>query len=258
MIPERSPAAHKGAGGSVLVIGGGPYQGAPYLAGMAALRAGADIVRIASPASLPFPDLIHVPLRGDHIGEEETEKLCALCKDADVVVCGMGLGSKSHHVVSTLAPECRKAVFDADALRLPLPRAGETVYTPHSGEFTRITGKEPGTSVPDRAKAALHAGIPGVTLLKGSVDIIAGQGLVRCNRTGTPAMTTGGTGDVLAGTCGGLLACLPAFDAACIAAYATGRAGEIVSARTGYGMTAQDLLSAIPQILYTHTRETNQ
>jgi len=256
LIPQRSPAVHKGAGGSVLVIGGGPYQGAPYLAGLAALRAGADIVRIASPAFLPFPDLIHVPLRGNQIGMEESEKLISLCRDADVVVCGMGLGSGSHHVVTTLAPECRKAVFDADALRLPLPVADETVYTPHSGEFARITGKEPGRNALERAESVLHAGIPGVTLLKGAVDIIAGQGRVRWNRTGTPAMTTGGTGDILAGTCGGLLSCLPTFEAACIAAYATGRAGEIVSARTGYGLTAQDLLSVIPQILYTHVDET--
>ena len=55
-------------GGNILVIGGGPYQGAPYLAGLAALRAGADIVRIVTPHYLPEPDLIHIPTAGDEAG----------------------------------------------------------------------------------------------------------------------------------------------------------------------------------------------
>lgn len=255
LIPDRQNNAHKGDGGSILVIGGGPYQGAPYLAGMAALRSGVDIVRIVSPVPLQFPDLIHVPIQGDHISEEDTEHLCTLSRSADVVVCGMGIGTQSHQVITSLAPECRKAVFDADALRLPLPVGGETVYTPHAGEYARITGKEPGTGVLDRAESIMNAGIPGVTLLKGAVDIISDGKRVRFNRTGSPAMTTGGTGDVLAGVCGGLMARLPAFDAACIAAYATGRAGERVAGRMGYGLTAQDLLSVIPQILYTRVDE---
>ena len=255
LVKERPTRAHKGDGGSVLIIGGGPYQGAPYLSGMAALRSGADIVRVASPVQLPFPDLIHEPVHRDHISEDDIEDLCALCNRSDVVVCGMGLGTRSHQVITTIAPECKKAVFDADALRLPLPTAGETIYTPHAGEFTRITGKDPGTSPYERAEAVRQSPLPGVTLLKGPVDIISDREEIRFNRTGTPAMTTGGTGDVLAGVCGGLLTNLPAFEAACIAAYVTGRAGEIVSDTMGCGLAPQDLLSVIPQILYRKTPE---
>jgi NAD(P)H-hydrate epimerase len=253
LIPERKSSDHKGAGGCILIIGGGPYQGAPFLAGMAALRSGADIVRVASPSMMPFPDLIHEPLQGLRITEEHIDSLMHLCEKADVVVCGMGLGSDSHQVVSAIAPSCQKAVFDADALRQPLPISSDTIYTPHAGEFTRITGIVPSNNPLDRADQIIDAHISGTVLLKGPVDVISDGVKTKFNRTGTPAMTTGGTGDVLAGVCGALFAVLPAFDAACISAYATGRAGEMVAENMGYGLIAQDLMHIIPQILYQQT-----
>ncbi|HWQ64357.1 MAG TPA: NAD(P)H-hydrate dehydratase [Methanospirillum sp.] len=255
MIPDRNPSAHKGIGGTLLVIGGGPYQGAPYLAGMAALRAGADIVRVASPSPLQFPDLIHIPTKNKQVSEDDIDNLANLCENADVVICGMGLGPDSHEVVTKIAPFCKKAVFDADALRLPLPVAKETIYTPHAGEFTRITGINPGAEIHARADVVKRASDNGTILLKGVTDIISDGKRIRFNQTGTPAMTTGGTGDVLAGVCGALFAVLPSFDAACVGAYATGSAGELVTKQTGYGLTAQDLISAIPQILYRHIIE---
>lgn len=255
LIPERDTSAHKGIGGKLLVIGGGPYQGAPYLAGMAAMRAGADIVRVASPHLLQYPDLIHEPMSGKLISDDDTETLTRLCEKSDVVICGMGLGSGSHQVISSIAPYCKKAVFDADALRLPLPIAEETLYTPHAGEFTRMTGKKPGSDICVRAETVRQAASEGTILLKGETDIISDGEQIRFNQTGTPAMTTGGTGDILAGVCGALLAILSPFDAACIGSYATGRAGEIVSKRVGYGLTAQDLIPIIPQILYQHNYE---
>jgi ADP-dependent NAD(P)H-hydrate dehydratase / NAD(P)H-hydrate epimerase len=250
MIPERNSSAHKGIGGSLLIIGGGPYQGAPYLAGMAALRAGADIVRVASPSFLQYPDLIHIPIKGIRISEDDGDALAHLCERADVVVCGMGLGPDSHQVINTVAPFCKKAVFDADALRLPLPIAKETVYTPHAGEFTRITGKNPGEEIHARADVVKKAATEGTILLKGEIDIISDGDQIRFNRTGTPAMTVGGTGDVLAGVCGALLVALPPFEAACLGAYTAGSAGEVATRRVGYGLTAQDILPIIPQILY--------
>jgi len=257
LIPSRKHTRHKGDGGTVLVIGGGPYQGAPYLAGLGALRAGADIVRVASPVFEPVPDLIYERLAGDRIGEEHTERLIALAEKADVVVCGNGLGTESHAVIRAVAPHCRKAVFDADALRLPVPKAsGETVYTPHAGEFARIAGGRPlpadAADACSRAKAARVAAKElGVTiLLKGPVDVITDGTRVRFNRTGDPAMSVGGTGDVLAGFTGALLCHLPAFEAACIAAYVTGRAGERVAAEKGEGMLASDLVSHIPEELF--------
>ena len=251
LLPTRNPKAHKGVGGTVLVIGGGPYQGAPYLAGLGALRAGADIVRIASPAFEPVPDLIYERLIGDRIGEEHIERLIALAEAADVVVCGNGLGTESHAVIEAVAPHCKKAVFDAEALRLPLPSAeGESIYTPHAGEFARIIGKTlPGDPL-GRARAARGAGIRGTVLLKGETDIITDGNRVRFNRTGHPATTVGGTGDVLAGIAGALLHRIPAFEAACIAAYVNGKAGQQVAAERGEGMLASDLVDRIPKIVF--------
>jgi NAD(P)H-hydrate epimerase len=251
LLPIRSQKVHKGIGGEVLVIGGGPYQGAPWLAGLGALRAGADIVRIASPIFEPVPDLIYERLEGTRIGEEHKKRLINLAGKADVVICGNGLGDASHSVIHAIAPYCKKAVIDADALRLPLPVAkNETLYTPHAGEFTRITGVSLPDSTRKRALAVMNAGIPGTVLLKGHIDIISDGKRVRFNRTGHPAMTVGGTGDVLAGIAGALLCHLPAFESGCIAAYVNGRAGEIVAAERGEGMLATDLVDRIPAELF--------
>jgi NAD(P)H-hydrate epimerase len=253
LLPARDKKAHKGVGGEVLIIGGGPYQGAPYLAGLGALRAGADIVRIASPVFEPVPDLIYERLEGKKIGMEHLDRLIALAEKADVVVCGNGIGTESHDVVLGLAPHCKKAVFDAEALRLPLPVAAkETMYTPHAGEFFRMTGKKlPDDAIGRAGKIMKAARLPGTVLVKGHIDIITDGKQVRFNRTGDPAMTVGGTGDVLAGICGALLCQLPAFDAACIAAYVNGKAGEYVAAHRGGGMLASDLVDRIPSELFT-------
>ncbi len=249
VLKKKEGGAHKGAGGSVLVIGGGPYQGAPYLAAFAALRGGADIVRVATPNYLPYPDLIVEKLEGTCISKEHLERLQTLATDADVVVCGCGLGTNCHSVVREVAPFCRKAVFDADALQRPLPVSGETIYTPHAGEFARSFDRKLGTSPAARAKVVKQCAESGTILLKGQVDIVSDGERVRFNSTGCPAMTTGGTGDVLAGLAGALLCRLPAFDAACIAAYVNGCAGERISAEKGDGLTAGDLPEKIAKVM---------
>jgi NAD(P)H-hydrate epimerase len=195
--------------------------------------------------------LIYERLDGERIGEKHIEQLIVLARRADAVICGNGLGTGSHEVICAIAPHCKKAVIDADALRLPLPVAkNETLYTPHAGEFTRITGIKLSDDTTERALSAKGAGIKGTVLLKGCIDIITDGKRVRFNRTGDPAMTVGGTGDVLAGIAGALLCQLPAFDAACIAAYVNGRAGEIVAAERGEGMLASDLVDRIPAELF--------
>lgn len=256
MIPAKDPSAHKGAGGRVLVIGGGPYQGAPYLAGMAALRAGADIVRVASPVVMPCPDIIVEVLEGPCISESHLDELIRLIGDSDAVICGCGLGDKSHEVITKAVPYMKKAVFDADALRKPLPSvggAGEAIYTPHAGELGRVTGYSPSGTLYERAKglrdiAGGFEGNPAI-LLKGGTDIITDGSRVRFNRTGHPGMTTGGTGDVLAGICGALICKIPAFEAACIASYINGCAGMAAGEAAGDGMVATDLLDRIPSVI---------
>jgi NAD(P)H-hydrate epimerase len=250
LLPAREKMSHKGEGGRILVIGGGPYQGAPYLAGLGALRAGADIVRIASPVFEPVPDLIYERLEGKVINMGHLPRLIELSRQSDVVLCGNGLGDRSHDVVCAVASHCKKAVFDADALRQPLPRAEETIYTPHAAEFTRMTGKTPPSDLAGRGCLVKSAAGESTIILKGPVDIISDGSRVKFNRTGTPAMTVGGTGDVLSGVAAALLCHLPAFDAASIAVYVNGMAGTAAEKATGGGLLASDLVNYIPRELF--------
>ena len=250
LLPRLKPSARKGEGGRVLVVGGGPYHGAPVLAGLAALRAGADLVRVASPAAVPPVDLIHEHLPGERVGDQHLELLTGLAEWADVVVCGNGIGRLSHSTVTSLATSCKRAVFDADALRRPLPVADETIYTPHAGEFTRMTGIDLPLQLAKRGDVVRDAAGPGCILLKGQVDVISDGVRVRFNTAGCPAMAVGGTGDILAGVTGALFCRLPAFEASCIAAFVTGVAGTEVAARFGEGLLASDLLTAVPHALY--------
>ena len=250
LLPGRGPKAHKGEGGRVLIIGGGPYQGAPYLAGLGALRAGADIVRIASPVFEPIPDLIYERLNGDVINQDHIPRLIELSRQSDVVVCGNGLGDASHDVVCAVAQHCKKAVFDADAIRQPLPLAEETIYTPHAAEFTRMTGLVVPSDLAGRGRIVQSAAAGSTILLKGPTDVISDGTRVKFNRTGTPAMTVGGTGDVLAGVTAALFCHLSAFDAATVAAYVNGMAGMAAVKATGGGLLASDLVNYIPRELF--------
>ena len=231
-------------------MGGGPYQGAPYLAGMAALRSGADIVRIASPDSYTEPDLIYTRLDGQFLTKDHIETLLPYVERADVLICGNGLGPDSHEAVLGIVSCAKKAVIDADALRLPLPLPEEVVYTPHSHEFERIYGVRPPSHPVERANIVRKKAGKGTVLLKGEIDIISDGTRIRFNSTGCSEMTTGGTGDVLAGITGGLLCRISAFEAACAAAYLNGKTGEIAAKEKGDGLIGSDLIKFIPGLLY--------
>ncbi|MDV0442908.1 NAD(P)H-hydrate dehydratase [Methanorbis rubei] len=255
LIPEKSAVSHKGSGGTVLVVGGGPYQGAPFLAGVAALRAGADIVRVASPSDGFMPDIIHERLSGNHVSEKHREHLVSLAEKSDAVICGPGLGvaPDSLSICFDVVEAARNAVVDADLIRNPLPHAREgTIYTPHAGEFARITGEAVPSGLFERGHAvrAAAAAANATIILKGSIDTISDGTRVRFNKTGAPGMTTGGTGDVLAGCTGGLLARMNPFEAACAAVYATGLAGGIADDEAGDGLLATDLLRHLAHTLY--------
>ncbi len=236
MPPKRAPAAHKWSVGSVMVAGGAPgTTGAAYLAAVSALHAGAGAVSIAAPGdsqtvySSLAPELLTTSVgEGPRLLAEDAEALMAAGERFDVLVLGPGLGPDSSALVETVLSEWKKPiVLDADALTSLhdldslAERAEPTVLTPHSGEFSRMTG-EPATY---GAAHELARDTGSIVVLKGPQTFVAGEELWLIN-TGTAALATIGTGDVLAGSIGALIARgMPCEGAARTAAYWHGRAG---------------------------------
>lgn len=257
----RPKESHKGDAGRVLVIGGGAYSGAPALAALGALRAGADIVTVAAPRNVAdivasfSPNLIVRALSGDRLNEDDIPVISELIKKHDAVVVGMGLGTDRETIkaIEKIVPLCGKAVIDADALGaflLPLLNKN-IIITPHAGEMKRLSGIE----VPKEEKEKLDFinnfanNNKATVLLKGAVDIISSGEEVRANRTGNPGMTVGGTGDVLAGLAGALFAKHEAFEAACAGAFINGAAGDLAFLEFGYGLLATDVIDYIPKVM---------
>ena len=258
---NRAPDAHKGDHGRVLVVGGGPYTGAPALTARAALRGGADLVEVVAPETVAdvvasySPDLITSSLDGDRLKPRHVEHVAERAEEADVAVVGPGLGAAEETLdaVGELLPRLENAVVDADAL-CEIDAAnedGDVVATPHAGELAQHVDDVPDGWRERRDVVAEFAAEKGVvTLLKGRYDVVSDGERTRVSRTGNPGMTVGGTGDVLAGVCGALRARLDGFDAACIGAFVNGRAGDAVADGNGYGMTATDLVEAVPDALW--------
>ncbi|OYR61653.1 NAD(P)H-hydrate dehydratase, partial [Halorubrum ezzemoulense] len=258
---DRDPDSHKGDNGEVLVVGGGPYTGAPTLSAMAALRAGADLVRVACPESVAgavqgfSPSLIVRALPGDRVGPAHVDRVASLAAESDVTVLGPGLGGGDgarEFVREFLTGYDGRGVVDADALRVvpEVDTDADLICTPHQGELVDMGGER--ASDPDERAELVDefAGGLGHTLLvKGAVDVVADGDETRLNRTGNPGMTVGGTGDVLAGTVGALAAVTEPFRAAAVGAYAVGRAGDAAAEANGAGLVATDLPDRLPEAM---------
>lgn len=265
-LPRPKPGSHKGDNGRVMVIGGGPFTGAPALAGMGAMYAGADLAHVVvpAPAAIPVacysPNLIVHPLSSDVIVADDLPMISKLMKKCDAVVIGPGMGDdrRAEAAIARLIEEINLPMtIDADALNAvknnpKLLRHKKTILTPHKGEFQKLTGmrllEDPDKRTEQVLKAAKKLGT--TLLVKGSIDVISDGKDVRMNRTGNDAMTVGGTGDVLAGIAGCLLAkgMMP-FRAAQLAAFINGVAAEIAFQEKGYGLLATDVAAKIPYVL---------
>ena len=261
---SRDPTAHKGEFGEVLVVGGGPYTGAPALAAQSALRAGADLAYVACPEAVArevqgySENLIVEALPGDRLAPGNVADLTERAADADCVVLGPGLGAHDRTLAAVegfLEGFEGTAVVDADALRVvPDVKTDATLLcTPHQGELRRMGG-ETADDPAERADLveSFAADLGATLLVKGAQDVISDGERTRRNRTGNPGMTVGGTGDVLAGVCGAMARALDPPEAAAVAAYANGRAGDIAAEEQGHGLTATDLLEAVPRALWPH------
>jgi NAD(P)H-hydrate epimerase len=275
-LPPRRADANKGDFGRALVVAGSRgMSGAAVLCGGAALRGGAGLVRLAVPASLlPLvapanPCYMTAPLPEDGAGRlaaAARDELLGLLPWATAVAVGPGLG-RSPDLEGLLEDLVTRAevplVLDADALNglAPRPdalrrRRAPTVITPHPGEFARLTGQSiPAVQADRRAQAARFAREHGVVVvLKGAGTVVADGRRVYVNTTGNPGMATGGTGDVLTGLTGALLAQgLETFAAAQLAVYLHGRAGDLARDEVGEAsLVASDLLASLPRAFLSH------
>ncbi|MFX1536388.1 MAG: NAD(P)H-hydrate dehydratase [Promethearchaeota archaeon] len=261
-LRSRGSWSKKGDNGRILVIGGNEtYSGAPALTGMGAVQAGVDLVSILAPQKISTvirsysPEFIVYDYPSPHLTEESL--LQELIEQNDVIVLGPGLGQhpdtkKAVSKVLALVNQFEKPiVIDADALKLldMTKVSPKTILTPHAGEFATLTDISIPASTqefPKRCELVQEVSVqfPNIWVIKGHWDIITDNtNKLKINKTGTPRMTRGGTGDVLAGLIAGFLTQteIP-FYAACIGTYINGRAGELT--KTDFNLS--NLLRHVP------------
>lgn len=264
--PVHAAQTHKFRRGSVLVVAGGLQGvGAPRLGARAALRIGAGLATIAC-----RPDALaaHAARGPDALMQRPIADAAALERllaeprlSAVLIGPALGLDATAREAVMAVLRAAVPAVLDADALTLVAAsaarlatllgrRGAPCVLTPHEGEFERVFGAVAAVtrakSRLDKARrAAAHA--KAVVVLKGPDTVIASpDGRAAINTTGSPALATAGSGDVLGGLIAGLLAQgMPAFEAACAAVWLHGRAGE----EGGLGLIADDLPECVQRLL---------
>jgi NAD(P)H-hydrate epimerase len=271
LFQPRARGAHKGDFGHVLVIGGSwGKTGAAAMAGLAALRAGAGLVTVASAESAiaviasHAPELMTEPLPETPegtIAETAHGRLAALMANKDVIALGPGIGTNPRTATLTrmlVSQAARPLVIDADGLNALAEaewNGTSLVLTPHPGEMARLTGRTKAEVQADRIGVAREfATRRGLTLvLKGQRTLLAlPDGRVRINPTGTPAMASGGSGDILTGLIAGLLAQFPnaAENAVAAAVWLHGRCGELGTAAYGEKpLIATDLLEFLPEAM---------
>jgi ADP-dependent NAD(P)H-hydrate dehydratase / NAD(P)H-hydrate epimerase len=276
LFGPRKPWAHKGDFGHVLVVAGSRGKtGAAAMTGMAALRSGAGLVTVASAESaIPVIASHCAELMTEALPETETRSislssfdyslLAKIAEGKDVVAIGPGLGTfpETADTVRRIVAEFpHPMVIDADGLNALAGtqfsgRGRLRILTPHPGEMGRLAGKTTAEVEADRVGVARAFAMEReVTLvLKGCRTLIAfPDGRVWINPTGTPALATGGTGDILTGTIAGFLAqSLDDPDSAVAAAvYVHGRAGELGAAELGEkSLIATDLLRYYPATIH--------
>lgn len=265
-IRPRRIDSHKGENGKVMVIGGSwLYHGAPFLSAMASLRCGVDLAYIAAPEKIATairalsPNIIVLPLSDLKLTRGVAKRVLKILPEIDSMVIGPGLASGGEAGIELVVKEAlalgKGIVLDATALYssiLEKVSGGRVVLTPHAGEFKRVFGKDVPSKLDERVKLVKEEAEKNrvTILLKGRFDVISNGVEVMVNKTGTPAMTVGGTGDVLSGIVAALLAWgNDPFEAAASAAWINGKAGELATSRFGLHILATDIIDFLPEVL---------
>lgn len=267
VIP-RYQNSKKGDNGIVLVIGGSSlYHGAPLLASLSALRAGADLVYTAVPRIIVnairsySPNIIALPMTDNSLTIGSANRLIkSLPKMPHTATIGMGMTISKIDALNSLLNKLKengtKLVLDASAL---VPRVisviaeTDTIITPHAGEFKRIFNENVGVSENEILSTVSRMAIKHkiTIILKGWLNVIADEsGKAATIRRSTPAMTVGGTGDVLAGLVAALYSRMNSpFDASALAVYFNGAAATIATEQIGFHMVATDLIENLPKAI---------
>jgi len=265
-IRPRRIDSHKGENGKVMVIGGSwLYHGAPFLSAMASLRCGVDLAYIAAPEKIATairalsPNIMVLPLSDLKLTRGVAKRVLKILPEIDSMVIGPGLASGGEAGIELVVKEAlalgKGIVLDATALYssiLEKVSGGRVVLTPHAGEFKRVFGKDVPSKLDERVKLVKEEAEKNrvTILLKGRFDVISNGVEVMVNKTGTPAMTVGGTGDVLSGIVAALLAWgNDPFEAAASAAWINGKAGELATSRFGLHILATDIIDFLPDVL---------
>ena len=265
--PLYGKTSHKGTRGHLVVVGGGPgHFGAPRIAAEAGLRSGAGLVTLVLPkraAEVTAPTLTEVMCAalpdGDDGAFSGEGDLASLRKQAVVIGPGLGVGGGCGRLLGRLLRELGdvKLLLDADALNLIAHDATlraavppKTVFTPHPAEMARLLGCSTAQVQADRfgAAAQLAAELKGVVVLKGARTVVADATELSVNPTADAVLGTAGSGDLLSGVIGALLAQgYDAFEAAKLGVFLHGVAAECAIAEQGspWGIVASDFGRAI-------------
>ncbi len=266
-LKKRNPLSRKGDNGRVLaVVGSIDYAGAAYLSGLAAFRAGVDLVVVAAPEKVAWainclsPDIITKKFKGDCFSQENAKAIVEVSKNFDVTLIGNGLG-KNEKTLKFAASVCRQIkgfkVIDADAISaIRIQDVKNSIITPHMGELAVLLKNSNCKNELSQMQqnignnVLVAKGYNSAINMKKHLDAIISKSKVVFNKSGNAGMTVGGTGDVLAGLAAGILAQeKDLFRSACVAAYANGKAGDALKRKYGVGFMASDLLEVIPKLL---------
>ena len=273
---NRDSSSHKGNNGRLLIVGGSKdYSGAPAIAGMAAIGAGADLVYVASPGNAAeaikstSPDLIVKSLDGNKLSLGHAQEIIELSQNVDAVLIGPGSGidEETSKLFNVLVTKIKKPiVLDADSLKQVdsslIKNREDIILTPHIFEFKSFFNidddlkldidsydfKKVDENITGFQKITNQ--IKGTVVVKGQYDLILSGRNFKINKSGNSGMTVGGTGDALAGIAASLLSQgLSAFDSAALAAFINGLAGDEAYEVKGNGFSATDLVSYIGQVI---------